>query len=54
METKLEKGKRLLRGEIDTLNKLIEKKNELERLIKHQEKNVKEKEEILTNLIETK
>jgi hypothetical protein len=40
METELEKNERLYRCEVDTLNKLLEKKYELERLIRHQEENV--------------
>jgi hypothetical protein len=47
METELEKNERLYRCEVDTLNKLMEKKYELERLIRHQEENVKNRAELL-------
>lgn len=49
METEIQKNERLYKCEVDTLNKLIEKKNELERLIKHQEENVLERAELLLN-----
>ncbi len=50
METELEKNERLYRSEVDTLNKLLEKKYELERLIKHQEENVKHRANLLLKI----
>lgn len=43
-ETELEKVARLLKSEKDTLNTLIEKRKELDLLIKHQEENIKKLE----------
>ena len=47
METEVEKNERLYRSEVNTLDKLMEQKYELERLIRHQEENVKKRAEIL-------
>lgn len=47
METELEKNERLYKNEVRTLDKLMEKKYELERLIRHQEENVKHRAELL-------
>ena len=47
METEVEKNERLYRSEVDTLNKLMEKKYELERFIRDQEENVKHRAELL-------
>lgn len=47
METELEKNERLYRSEVSTLDKLMEKKHQLELLIRHQEENVKKRAEIL-------
>lgn len=45
METKLEKIERILKDENDTLEKLLNKRNELDLLIKRQQELVWEKEE---------
>ena len=47
METEVEKNERLYRYEVNTLDKLMEQKYELERLIRFQEENVKKRAEIL-------
>lgn len=47
METKLEKIERILKDENDTLEKLLNKRNELDLLIKRQQELVWEKEEEL-------
>lgn len=47
METKLEKIKRILKDENDTLEKLLSKRDELDLLIKRQQELVWEKEEEL-------
>jgi hypothetical protein len=46
METELEKNERLYKSEVETLNKLMEQKYDLERLIRHQEENVKFRAEL--------
>lgn len=47
METKLEKIERILKDESDTLEKLLNKRDELDLLIKRQQELVWEKEEEL-------
>ena len=47
METELQKNERLYKDEVRTLDELMEKKYELERLIKHQEENVRHRAEVL-------
>jgi hypothetical protein len=47
METELKKNERLYKSEVETLNKLMEQKYDLERLIRHQEENVKFRAELL-------
>jgi hypothetical protein len=47
METELEKNERLYKSEVETLNKLMEQKYDLERLIRYQEENVKFRAELL-------